>query len=325
MPSASCSKNSSVLNPPAPTAKPAAPDVVIVGSVALDTIVTPWERRADVPGGSATYACIAASRRARTGIVGVVGEDFPRPAWNLFRRAGVDLSGLQCGPGRTFRWTGEYFADMNQRRTLQTELNVFEDFRPELPLAYQRAPLLFLANIAPELQLHVLDQMAQRPRWVVADTMDLWIRTARPALEKVIRRVDVLTVNESEVRDLTGCASVPEAARKVLRMGPTYVLVKRGEYGSWVVGRDVWRVVPAFPVERVRDPTGAGDTFAGGLMGELARSRGNGAAALVRAAWFGTVLASVAVEDFGPARLLRVPERELKRRLSALRESVRYG
>ncbi len=278
------------------------PDLVVVGSIGLDTIATPAETRRGVLGGSVSYACAAASRLARPGMVGVVGTDFPARHRALFGRLGIDLRGLQQVPGKTFRWSGRYERDMNRRRTLATALNVFADFSPQLPAAYRAARFLFLANIAPSLQLHVLDQMTA-PRLVAADTMDLWIRTARPALLRVIRRVDLLLLNDGEARDLTGASHLLDAARKVLALGPRAVIVKKGEHGSLLVSRRDVALVPAFPVEVVRDPTGAGDAFAGGLMGALARARAITPAALRRAMVGGTVAASFAVEAFGLDRL----------------------
>jgi sugar/nucleoside kinase (ribokinase family) len=297
------------------------PRLVVVGSVGLDTIRTPWERRSNVLGGSASYACAAASFFARAGMVGVVGADFPAPARALFRRRGIDLAGLQTVKGRTFRWSGVYERNMDVRRTLRTDLNVFADFSPELPEAYRRAPFLFLANIAPALQLHVLDQM-RAPRFVVADTMDLWIRTAAADLGRVIGRVDLLTVNESEARHLTGAHSLLAAARELLRRGPSHVLVKKGENGSLLLSRDRIFLLPAFPLEAVRDPTGAGDTFAGGFMGRLARDGRTDERALRRAMLYGSVVASFGVEAFGLDCLRRLTPARIEERAARFRRML---
>ncbi len=298
------------------------PRLVVVGTVGLDTILTPAERREQVLGGSATYACAAASLYARTGIVAVVGTDFPPAARRLFRRLDIDLRGLQTAAGRTFRWTGEYFANMNDRRTLKTELNVVESFRPDLPPAYRRAPFVFLANIGPSLQHHVLDQM-DRAAFVMADTMDLWIRTSLDDLRRLLPRVDALTVNESEALHLTGEPNVPRAGRSLLHMGPRFVIVKRGEYGSLLFsGRSV-RIVPACPVDNVRDPTGAGDTFAGALAGRLAQG-GRPTLDSIHAAMFdAAAVASLAVESFGLDELASVSSAEVRRRSAALRRACR--
>jgi len=298
------------------------PSLVIVGSIGLDTIETPAARRAEQLGGSVSYACAAASFFARTGMVGVTGTDFPRRHLGLFRRMGIDTAGLQRRQGRTFRWSGVYEQDLNRRRTLATELNVFADFAPDLPAAYRVAPFVFLANIAPDLQLRVLDQM-RKPRFVMADTMDLWIETARPALLELVRRTDLLTVNESEARHLTGRASLPAAAADLRRRGPRYVIVKKGEHGSLLAGPGGLFVMPAYPLETVRDPTGAGDTFAGAFMGRLAAAGRVDERNLRRAMGYASVVASFAVEGFSLDRLRRLTRPEIEHRLAALRRMCR--
>ncbi len=299
-----------------------APSLVVVGSVGLDTVETPSARRADQLGGSASYACAAAAFFAPAGMVGVVGADFPARFTAHFRRMGVDLAGLRRAPGKTFRWSGVYERDMNRRRTLSTELNVFADFSPEMPAAYRSAPFLFLANIAPSLQMRVLDQMAA-PRFVMADTMDLWIETARPELMRLIRRVDLLTVNESEACHLTGKTSLVAAASELLRRGPRYIIVKKGEHGSLLMGPDGLFLVPAFPLETVRDPTGAGDTFAGALMGRLAAARRVSEKEIRRAMVYGSVVASFGVEEFSLTRLLRLTLAEIEARRDSLSRMCR--
>lgn len=238
-------------------------DIVVVGSVALDTIETPVAKRENLLGGSVSYACGAASFFARPGMVGVAGSDFPAEHIQCYRDLGIDIRGLQQEEGKTFRWSGVYEEDMNNRRTLSTELNVFAGFKPSLPAEYRTSPYLFLANIAPELQLHVLGEV-QNARFVVADTMDLWINTARPALEEVMKRVDMIAVNDSEARLLTGEKNTISAARAILKMGPKYVALKKGEHGALLFHAGGVLIIPAYPVEDVRDPTGAGDAFAGG-------------------------------------------------------------
>ncbi|MDI6774626.1 MAG: PfkB family carbohydrate kinase [Verrucomicrobiota bacterium] len=292
--------------------------LVIVGSVGLDTIETPFGRGTDMLGGSLSYACAAAAFFTRVGMVGVVGSDFPRRCVKLYRRFGIDLQGLQRVQGRTLRWSGVYEADMNNRQTLATELNVFERFRPELPEAYRSAPFSLLGNISPQLQLHVLSQVRQ-PRFVAADTMDLWIRTARSALMDVIGRVDLLTINESEARLLTGGYHIKACARKVLAMGPQWVVIKKGEHGAMLFGRDCVGFIPPFPLEGVKDPTGAGDAFAGAFMGRLAQ-RGRCAERVIREALlYGSVVASFGVEEFGVSRLARLRKRDIERRAAALK------
>ena len=301
------------------------PKLVVVGSIGIDTIETPQARRPDILGGSVSYACAAASFFARAGMVGVVGSDFPRAHVALFRRLGIDTAGLQTVEGRTFRWSGVYEQNMDQRRTLSTELNVFADFQPELPAAYRAAPFLFLANIAPALQLHVLDQM-QAPRFVLADTMDLWINVALDDLRRVIKRVDMLTLNESEARHLTGRHNLLAAAGQLLKMGPRHVLIKKGEHGSILFssGGRIF-LMPAFPLEEVRDPTGAGDTFAGGFIGRLAAGGRCDEAALRRAMVYGSVVASFGVEDFSLGRLRRISRADIDRRTALFRRMCRAG
>ena len=274
------------------------PRVVIVGSIGIDTIETPFERRADVLGGSLSFACAASSFYTPTGMVGVVGTDFPEHYRMLYSRLGIDLEGLQTADGATFRWSGVYEDDMINRRTISTELNVFADFSPKLPSSYLGAPYLLLGNISPELQLHVLDQI-RGPRFVVADTMDLWISMSRPALEKVIGRVNMLMLNDSEVRMLTGEHNLVKCARSVLDMGPTYVVVKKGEHGAMLVSRDGVFMLPAYPIDHVVDPTGAGDSFAGAFIGSMAKMDRCGDVEVRRCLLAASTVASFAVEGFG--------------------------
>lgn len=279
------------------------PQLVVVGSIGLDTVRTPADRRDDVLGGSLAYACAAASYFVRAGMVGVVGTDFPESGRKLFRKLGIDARGLQTAAGRTFRWSGVYARNMNNRKTLKTELNVFESFQPRLPPAYRRAPFVFLANIAPALQLHVLDRMTRRPEFVMADTMDLWIRIANADLRKLVARVDLLTVNESEAHHFTGHRNLIRAARALREMGPAYILVKRGEHGSLLFFGDELLIMPAYPLEDVVDPTGAGDSFAGGLMGHLAAGGRISPSAIARSMLYGSVVASFNVEAFSLDKL----------------------
>lgn len=296
-------------------------ELVVVGSVGLDTVQTSESRWTERLGGSVSYACAAARLFTRTGMLGVVGTDFPVSYSNLYRRLGIDTAGLQVAEGRTFRWSGVYEADMINRRTLSTELNVFADFRPDLPPAYTEAPFVLLGNIAPALQLHVLRQM-RHARFVSADTMDLWIRTAGADLKKVIRQVDMLAVNDSEARLLTGVHNLKEAGRRILRMGPRYVVIKKGEHGALMMGEGGMAVFPAYPVDRVRDPTGAGDAFAGACMGLLA-ARGRATPSVVREAMvFGSVVASYAVETIGLDGLSRLTLRQVEARRRALMAMV---
>jgi cytidine kinase len=296
--------------------------LVVVGSIGIDTIRTPAERRENILGGSASYACAAASLFARTGMVGVVGTDFPQDYMDLYRRFGIDLAGLQVVEGRTFQWEGEYEANMDNRRTIRTDLNVFASFLPELPGAYRHAPFLFLANISPALQLHVLDQMDSL-RFVVADTMDLWINNTRDDLLKVIARVNLLTLNESEARHLTGQHALLRAARSLLEMGPRHVLIKKGEHGSILFSRDRTFLMPAYPLETVQDPTGAGDSFAGGFMGALASMGDIDETAIRKAMLYGSIVASFGVEAFSLDRLAMLDQGQVEKRAALFREMLR--
>ena len=295
--------------------------LLVVGSIGIDTIETPVARRESILGGSASYACIAASFYAATGMVGVVGDDFSDAYRATYEKAGIDLEGLQIKPGKTFRWAGVYEKNMDNRRTLSTDLNVFESFNPELPEDYRDIPYVFLANISPELQLHVLDQI-HNPRFVMVDTMDLWINTARAALEKVIRRVDLLTVNESEARQLTERSTLAHAAKDLLAMGPRYILIKKGEHGSTLFTKDAVFLLPAFPLEEVVDPTGAGDTFAGALMGALAACDSVDEPALRKAMLQGSVVAAFGVQDFSLDRLEQLTTDEIAQRAQQLHRMI---
>lgn len=296
-------------------------DVVVVGSVGIDTIETPLDRRESVLGGSASYACAAASFFARVGMVGVVGTDFPQAYLKLYKKLGIDTEGLQIVPGETFRWSGVYEANMDIRRTISTELNVFANFSPELPERYRAAPYLFLANISPSLQLHVLEQV-RKPRFVMLDTMDLWINTARDELLRAISRVDMLTLNESEARHLTGRHALITAARHLLDLGPTYVCIKKGEHGSILFTRKSIYLMPAFLLEDVKDPTGAGDTFAGGFLGALARGNRINEKAIRNAMLYGSVIASFGVEAFSLDRLARLTRAQIEQRVKLFRKMI---
>jgi sugar/nucleoside kinase (ribokinase family) len=276
--------------------------VLITGSIALDTVKTPVEEHTDLLGGSASYAAVSAGFFAPVNMVGIVGSDFPKPYLDLYRKHGVNLDGLQVADGKTFRWHGEYEWDMNNRRTLSVALNVFETFQPTLPDAYRATPYVFLANIHPQLQLHVLSQV-NRPRFIVADTMDLWIETARDALMELLPKINCLVLNDSEAREFTRETSLIKAARKVLTWGPQYVVVKKGEHGCLLFSKDLFFSAPAYPLEDIHDPTGAGDTFAGAFIGHLARNGAVTHDALRKAVIYGSVMASYCVESFSLGRL----------------------
>jgi sugar/nucleoside kinase (ribokinase family) len=283
--------------------------VLVVGSIALDTIKTPIEEHADLLGGSASYAAVSASFFAPVNLVGVVGSDFPAAHVELFKNRRVDTEGLQIVEGKTFRWSGEYMWDLNTRETRSVELNVFEHFTPKLPAAYRHTPIVLLANIAPSLQHHVLDQIKE-PKFIIADTMDLWISIAKEDLLALLKRVDMLILNDGEARQLTGDTSLIRAARKIREMGPRIVAIKKGEHGCLLFGPDgAFFSCPAYPLEDIHDPTGAGDTFAGGVAGYLSAENGGSEITfdkLRKAVVHGSVLASYNVEKFSLERLRTV-------------------
>lgn len=289
------------------------PSLVIVGSIGIDHIETPFVKKQNLLGGSVSYACAAASFFTSPGMVGVVGDDFPEAFLELYRAFDVDLQGLQHATGRTFSWTGVYEENMDNRSTLETVLGVFESFEPTLPESYLDAPFVFLGNMHPGLQLHVLGQI-RAPKFVLADTMDLWINLTRDTLLEVIGKVNMLTLNESEARLLTDKHNLLDAAAALLEMGPQYVLIKKGEHGSMLFSEAGIFIQPAFPLAQVVDPTGAGDTFAGAVMGWLTREEAWGEADIRRAMLHGSVVASFGVQAFSLEALLslRVPEIEAR-------------
>ena len=298
--------------------------VLIVGSIALDTVKTPVEEHADQLGGSASYAALGASFFSPVNLVGVVGDDFPESEFEFWKSRKIETSGVQRATGKTFRWSGEYAWDMNTRETRSVALNVFEHFRPSLPDSYQETDFVLLANIAPALQSHVLDQM-KRPRFVVADTMDLWIETARADLDALLPRVDLLILNDSEAREMTKETSLIKAGRRILQSGPKYVAIKKGEHGALLFGDGEFFSCGAYPLEDIHDPTGAGDTFAGGMAGYLAASGGElNYAAFRRAIIYGSVLASFNVEAFSMERLRTLTRKEIDERYEVFRAMSQF-
>jgi sugar/nucleoside kinase (ribokinase family) len=277
--------------------------VLIVGSIGLDNVTTPAAAHTELLGGSASYAALAASFFSPVRLVGIVGADFPQRYLDLYQSRGIDLGGLQRVPGKTFTWSGEYEVNLNNRRTTAIDLGVFATFRPDLPEAYRDTPFVLLANIAPSLQSHVLDQV-NGAKFVVADTMDLWINTAREDLLALLKRVDMLILNDSEARELTGCDNVVRAGRLLQELGPRFVAVKKGEHGCLLFGPNGQLfAAPAYPLDEVHDPTGAGDCFAGGLVGHLAASGDTSFDALKHAVISGSTVASYNVQAFSTRKL----------------------
>ena len=297
-------------------------DLVVVGSVALDSVTTPFGKVTEALGGSATYFAYAASFFAPVHVVAAVGEDFPREHLDLLSHRGVDIDALRVLPGKkTFRWTGEYGFDLNEARTLDTQLNAFAEFKPALEARQRAAPFLFLANIDPDLQLDVRRQMTD-PLFTALDTMNFWIEGKRDALLRVLHEVDALVINDAEARMLAREPNLIKAARAIIELGPRVVVIKRGEYGSVMVSDGEFFFTPAYPLESVFDPTGAGDTFAGGFMGYLAQRGMTDPASMRKAMVFGAVMASFAVEDFSLERLKRLSSSEIEQRYGGFQTMV---
>ncbi len=291
-------------------------EILVVGSVAYDSISTPSGKVENTLGGSANYFSLAASFYTKVNVVGVVGSDYQARDIEMLKSRNVDVAGLQTVQGETFRWSGEYSGDMNEAKTLETHLNVFKDFQPTLPEKYKSSPIVFLANIDPLLQMEVLRQV-KFPEIIGLDTMNFWINSKIDDVRKVLKKVDILTVNEKEAEALAGEGNIVKAAKKLGTMGPKAVIIKRGEYGFVLFAEDRLFVAPAFPVENVVDPTGAGDSFAGGFFGFLAKLNGPPTFRdLQEACIHGTVVASFAVEDFGIKQLLSIDSTKVERRLS---------
>jgi sugar/nucleoside kinase (ribokinase family) len=292
--------------------------LLIVGSVAYDDVETPGGKIENALGGSALFSAAAASLLAPAHLVGVVGSDFRHADVAFLRERGVDFAGLEIAAGKTFHWSGIYETDLNIRHTLSTDLNVFADFTPRIPPEYRNDEVVFLGNIAPQLQMHVLDQMSA-PQWVALDTMDLWIKVAGDDLRRVLGRVHMVIVNDSEARLLTGATNLITAARQILDMGPRAVVIKKGEHGVLLVSGENYAALPALPLEAVLDPTGAGDSFAGGMLGCVAATGDWSFEGLRRALAYGTATASLAVEAFSFDRLRTAARADLQERYRWLR------
>ncbi len=298
--------------------------ILAVGSVAFDSIKTPFGEASRVVGGAAPYFAIAASFFTEVRIVAVVGHDFGANVEKVFGGRTIDLAGLERVPGETFRWKGEYGFDLNSRETIYTHLNVFEHFTPKIPETHKGSPFVFLGNIHPTLQLDVLDQV-HKPRFVGADTMNYWIERNPDELKRVLKRVDVLLINDSEARQLAGEANLVKAARMVQSMGPRTLVIKRGEHGVLMTRTGGgFFAAPAMPLEEVFDPTGAGDTFAGGFLGYLASCDSVDDGVLARAIIYGSTLASFAVEDFSVDRLLRLNKTEVTARFNEFKKLTHF-
>lgn len=295
--------------------------MLVVGSVAFDTLRLPSGTHERVLGGSATYAGMAASLFVPVELVAVVGDDFPAEAVELLKSKKIDLAGLERTPGKSFFWEGVYSDNLSSRETLITELNVFADFDPKVPAAYQQTPYVMLGNIDPTLQMRVLDQVQGR-RFVIADTMNYWIDSALDNLKAMLKRIDVLVINEEEARQLSGVHNIVRAAKDLHAMGPKCIIIKRGEYGALMFYQSELFVLPAHPTEDVVDPTGAGDTFAGGFLGFVAYSGNTDSSTLRKAVIYGSAVASLCVEGVGTSRLKTVTQQDLAARAERFRTGV---
>lgn len=297
--------------------------VLVVGSVALDTVKTPFREVKETLGGSATYFALSAHHYTQVSMVAVVGSDFPRKYLDHFKGKGIDIRGLEIKKGKTFRWKGYYEYDLNQAHTQRTELNVFRTFRPKIPEEYNKIEYLFLANIDPQLQLSVLRQV-RKPKLVLCDTMNYWIEKKRKELLLTLKGVDILLLNDSEARELTGEHNLFKASRRVLKMGPEKVIIKKGEHGALMWSKNSHFAVPGYPLEDINDPTGAGDSFAGGFLGFLAYTNDLSEENMRKAMIYGSVMASYNVEDFSVKRLERLKDKEIIERYREFKRMTHF-
>ncbi|HKZ46844.1 MAG TPA: PfkB family carbohydrate kinase [Thermodesulfobacteriota bacterium] len=297
--------------------------ILVVGSVAFDSVETPFGKADNVLGGSATYFSTAASYFSEVKLVAVVGEDFPDEHIDFLKNKGVDVNGLKRVQGKTFRWQGSYDYDLNEAHTLATHLNVFEKFKPEIPLAYQNTPYVFLANIDPIIQLDVLLQV-EKPKFVACDTMNFWIEGKPDALKRLLSKVDLFVLNEGEAREFAGEPNLVKAAKQILSYGPKTLIIKRGEYGALMFNGNSVFSAPAYPLESIFDPTGAGDSFAGGLMGYLANTDDTSESNIRQAIIFGSVMASFNVEDFSLNRMKTLTLKEIHERYREFKQLTHF-
>ncbi|MFL5619034.1 MAG: PfkB family carbohydrate kinase [Gemmatimonadaceae bacterium] len=297
--------------------------VLVVGSVALDSVETPFGKADNVIGGSGTFFSASASHLSPVQLVGVVGDDYPMDQLEPLRARGVDMAGLEQTAGHSFRWRGRYRHDLNSAETLETHLGVFSHFSPKIPAQFRSAPFVFLANIDPRLQLEVLRQV-ERPTLVACDTMNFWIESRRPDLVELIKHVDLITLNDGEARQLTDCTNLVKAARWIMEHGPSMVIIKKGEHGAFLFKERSIFFAPAYPLEDVFDPTGAGDSFAGGFMGYVARTGDLSDENLRRAVVYGSAMGSFAVERFSVQRLLEITSSDIAARVADFRRLVAF-
>lgn len=297
--------------------------MLVVGTVALDSVQTPAGKVNDVLGGSAAYAAVSASFFTKVKLVSIAGEDFPEEYINFFRGREIDIQGLQLERGRTFKWSGYYGCDLNNAQTLKTELNLLSQFNPVLPENYKKEEFIFLANIDPQVQLRVLNQISS-PKLVICDTMNYWIAHQREALEDVVKRIDVLVLNDSEAREFSGQTSLLKAAKNLLNLGPRLIIIKRGEYGCLLFSRAFLFSIPAYLLEKVSDPTGAGDTFAGAFLGYLAGCDKITESSFKKAVVSGTIMSSFIVEDFSLNRLKTLDKTDIEKRFNEFQQMTTF-
>ncbi|MCX6799223.1 MAG: PfkB family carbohydrate kinase [Candidatus Diapherotrites archaeon] len=300
------------------------PKMVVVGTIAFDSIKTPFGETDSTLGGSASYAAVAASFFTKPGIVSVVGSDFPEKHLRFFESRGIDTAGIEKAAGETFRWSGEYGMDINIARTLETKLNVLSSFSPKLPEEYRKADFLLLGNIDPELQLKVLGQMRKKPLLVIADTMNYWIENKRKKVLEVVKKADICLMNDSEARQLFGTPNLVQAAKKILELDSRLAIIKKGEHGALLCTAKGCFTAPAYPLENVVDPTGCGDSFAGAMMGVLAQSGDLSEDSFRRAVMYGNTVASFNAEGMGLQRMLALSKADIERRFREFREIVRF-
>ena len=296
--------------------------IVVVGSVAFDDVITPFGSNINAPGGSATYFSLAASYFTKVKLVAVIGKDFPKKHIDFLKKKGINTQGLEIKQGKTFRWKGSYVEDLDNAKTLETHLNLFQDFQPELPDSYKNEDILFLANIDPDLQQHVISMM--KPRLIAADTMNHWIRDKRKSLLRMLKSVDILIINEHEARMLTGEANLLKAGKAVISCGPDHAIIKKGEHGLLFMNKNGYFASPAYPLEEVVDPTGAGDTFAGGFLGYLSGVRKIDECSIRRALVYGTIVASFVVEKFDIKAHYTLTRGQIEKRLREFRRICRF-
>lgn len=297
--------------------------VLVVGSIALDSIETPFGKKDEILGGSATYFSIAASFFTKVNLVATVGEDFPPQYINLFKKRGIGTDGLVAAKGETFRWKGKYDFDLNTAHTIHTHLNVFKDFKPAIPDNLKNSEFVFLANIDPVLQSSVLEQIV-KPRFVACDSMNYWIENKKTDLEKILDKIDMLLLNDAEARQFTGEANLIKAAQQIISMGPKALVIKKGEHGILYFSKSSHFVAPAYPLGEVFDPTGAGDTFAGGMVGFLSKSGKTDDATIRKSIIYGSMLASFVVEDFSVNRLLEISAKDIEDRYNHYRSITKF-